>query len=80
MVYVWLGLCDVDVPVSPNVQDQFVGEFDEVSVKATASGAAPLVGLAVKLATGAGVTTVNVALLLVTALMTVPTESVTTTE
>ena len=53
-VYVWLGFCAVDVPPSPKLHDQDVGLPDEVSVKATASGAGPLVGDAVKLATGGG--------------------------
>ena len=52
VVYVWLGFRDVDVPVSPNVHAQLVGEFDEVSVKFTVNGATPLVGVAVKLAVG----------------------------
>jgi hypothetical protein len=39
---------------SPKVQERFVIAPVEASVKATDSGAAPLAGLLVKLATGAG--------------------------
>jgi hypothetical protein len=42
-----------DVP-SPRFQERLVTVPSEVSVKVTASGAVPLVLLAVKLATGAG--------------------------
>jgi hypothetical protein len=42
-----------DVAPSPKLQDQAVGLPEDVSVKATASGAGPLVGEALKLATGA---------------------------
>jgi len=53
-VYVCDGEREVDVPPSPKVQLQLVGEPALVSVKFTASGAVPLVGVAVKLAVGAG--------------------------
>ena len=43
----------VVVPLLSKSQAQLVGAFAEVSVKLTASGAAPLVGVAEKLATGA---------------------------
>ena len=46
------GLCAVDVPPSPNVHAQLVGCPVDVSVKATVSGAVPLVGDPVKFATG----------------------------
>jgi len=42
------------VPPSPNVHEWFVIDPVEVSVKVTFSGAAPLVGLAVKLELGEG--------------------------
>ena len=48
----WLGFCAVEVPPSPNVQDQEVGLPVDVSVKATVRGGAPEVGLPVKFATG----------------------------
>ena len=48
----WLGLCVVLVPPSPKFQDHAVGVPEDVSVKVTVSGAVPLVGFAVKLATG----------------------------
>jgi hypothetical protein len=47
------GEAAVDVPPSPKVQAQLVGEPLLVSVKLTASGAEPEVGVAVKLAVGA---------------------------
>jgi hypothetical protein len=46
------GEGDVDVPPSPKVQAQLVGEPLLVSVKFTVSGAVPEVGDAVKLAVG----------------------------
>ena len=48
----WLGFCAVDVVPSPKLHDQAVGLPDDKSVKLTVSGAAPVVGDAVKLATG----------------------------
>ena len=51
-VYVWLGFCTGRGLESPKVQDQEVGLPVEVSVKLTASGGAPLVGVPVKFATG----------------------------
>jgi hypothetical protein len=53
VLYVCDGFCAVDVPPSPNSQDHDVGEPVEVSVKLTGSGAVPVVGDAVKDATGA---------------------------
>jgi hypothetical protein len=41
-----------DVAPSPKLQDQAVGLPEDVSVKATVSGAGPLVGVALKLAAG----------------------------
>jgi hypothetical protein len=55
---VWLGLLDVLVPPSPNVHEWFVIVPVDASVKVTFSGAAPLVTLAVKLATGGAFVTV----------------------
>ena len=54
----WLGFREVEVfalpePGSPKFQLQEVGLPVEVSVKATGSGADPLVGVAVKDAAGA---------------------------
>ena len=43
----------VEVPPSPKVQAREVGELMDVSVNATVSGLVPVVGEAVKLATGA---------------------------
>jgi hypothetical protein len=60
LVKVWLGFFEVLLPPSPKLQDQLVGELVEVSVKFTARGAVPLVGLALKLATGPGAVTVIV--------------------
>ena len=40
---------------SPKFQSQDVGAFVDLSVKVTPSGAAPVTGVAVKFATGAGV-------------------------
>ena len=48
------GDCAVDVPPSPKVQAQLVGPPVLVSVKLTVSGTEPVVGVAVKLAVGAG--------------------------
>ena len=48
------------VPPSPNVQDQLVTGPVEPSVNETASGTVPLVGDAVKFATGIGGLTVIV--------------------
>ena len=53
MAWVWLGFWSVLVVPSPKFQDQLVGVPVEESVKFTASGAVPLLGLALKLATGA---------------------------
>ena len=53
VVNVCEGDGEVDVPPFPKVQAQLVGEPLLVSVKFTASGAVPLVGVAVKLAVGA---------------------------
>jgi hypothetical protein len=52
---VWEGFWAVEVVPSPKFHAQLVGAFVEESVKVTARGAAPLVGLAVKEATGATV-------------------------
>ena len=52
VVYVWLGFCAVEVYVSPKLQDHAVGEFVEESVKVTANGTAPIVGVPEKAATG----------------------------
>jgi hypothetical protein len=60
LLKVWLGFFTLLVPPSPKLQDQLVGELVEVSVKLTARGAVPLVGLALKPATGAGEVTVIV--------------------
>ena len=49
-MYVWLGLCDVLVPLSPKFHDQDVIDPVDVSVKLTGSGATPFIGFAVKLA------------------------------
>jgi hypothetical protein len=49
---------DALVPPSPNVHEWFVIVPVDASVKVTLSGAAPLVGLAVKSATGAAAVTV----------------------
>ena len=49
----WLGLCTVLVPPSPNVHDHAVGVFVEESVKFTVNGTAPIVGVPEKAATGA---------------------------
>ena len=46
------GCCAVDVPPSPKVHDQAVGDPVELSVKATVSGAMPAVGDPLKSATG----------------------------
>jgi uncharacterized protein (DUF58 family) len=54
-LYVCDGFRVVDVPPSPNSQAHDVGAPVEVSVKLTGSGAVPVVGDAVKEATGAGV-------------------------
>ncbi len=51
--YVCEGEREVDVPPSPKVQAQLVGEPLLVSVKFTTRGAVPVVGVAVKLAVGA---------------------------
>ena len=48
------GDCAVDVPPSSKVQAQLVGPPVLVSVKLTASGTESVVGVAVKLAVGAG--------------------------
>ena len=48
------------MPPSPKAQDQPVGEPVEESVKLTASGAWPLPGLVMKLATGGGLGVVTV--------------------
>jgi hypothetical protein len=50
---VWLGLWVVLVEPSPKLHDQLVTLPVEASVKVTARGAVPLVGLALNLATGA---------------------------
>src|ERR1017187_6363751 len=56
--YAYDGFSAVDVPPSPKVQIQVVGEFEDVSVKFTDNGAAPLAGYAVKFTTGGGMRTV----------------------
>jgi hypothetical protein len=55
---VWDGLWSVDVLPSPNVQYQDVGELVDASVNFTVSGADPVVGVPVKLATGAVATVI----------------------
>ena len=52
VLYVCEGFSDVLVPPSPKVQSRFVMLPVELSVKLTNNGAAPLVGDAVKPATG----------------------------
>ena len=47
-----MGFLEVDVPPSPNVQFQVVGELLETSVNVTVAGAVPLVGVPLKSATG----------------------------
>jgi hypothetical protein len=54
LVKVCDGFRTVEVPPSPKVHAQLVGVPVEVSVNWTASGAVPVVGDQVKLATGAG--------------------------
>ncbi len=49
----WLGFCTVEEVESPKVQDQAVGALVEESVKVTAKGAVPVVGVPEKFATGA---------------------------
>jgi hypothetical protein len=56
---VWLGFCWEEVPPSPKLHDQLVGLPEDVSVKATVSGAGPLVGEALKLAAGGATVTVT---------------------
>jgi hypothetical protein len=51
-LYVWFGFCWDEVPPSPKLHDQAVGLPEDVSVKATVSGAGPLVREALKLAAG----------------------------
>ncbi len=48
----WLGFCTVELFKSPKFQDQAVGVLVEVSVKDTARGGAPMVGVPEKFATG----------------------------
>ncbi len=67
---VWVGLCAVLVPPSPNFQAQAAMVPVEASVKATIKGAGPEVTSALKAATGGG-TTVTV-----TGAVTVPPEPV----
>ena len=53
--YVWLGFCEVLVPPSPKFQDQLVMEAlpaVDWSVKFTAKGACPDVGLPLNCAVG----------------------------
>ncbi len=52
----WVGLCSVLVLPSPKSQVRNVMLPAVVSVKATVRGAGPAVGLALKAATGGGVT------------------------
>ena len=51
--YLWEGFLSVDVLPSPKVHTHEVGELVDVSVNATVSGNFPVVGVPVKLATGA---------------------------
>jgi len=51
-VYVYDGFCTLLVSPSPKFQSHEVGELEDASVNWTTSGAAPDVGVAVKLATG----------------------------
>ena len=48
----WIGCCIVLLVPSPNVHSQLVGALAEVSLNVTLSGALPVVGEAVELATG----------------------------
>jgi hypothetical protein len=48
----WTGCCIVLLVPSPNVHSQLVGALAEVSLNVTLNGALPVVGEAVKLATG----------------------------
>ena len=50
--YVWIGLCTVDVPPSPNDHDHEVGEFDDKSMNWTLNGAVPVVRFETNDATG----------------------------
>ena len=49
----------VSVPPSPKSQDHAVGKLLEASVKLTAKGPAPLVGVPAKSATGAAAPSAN---------------------
>jgi hypothetical protein len=60
LVYVWLGFWALELVPSPKSQLQLVGLSVELSLKETASGALPLVGLALKSAVGAVVGTATV--------------------
>ncbi len=62
LAYWWDGFCSVLVPPSPNVQSQLVGLPVDWSVKLTVRGAQPELGVALKAATGLGLTTTAVLL------------------
>ncbi len=55
----WLGFCWDEVAPSPKLHDHAVGLPEELSVKATVSGADPFVGDTLKLATGGATDTVT---------------------
>jgi len=57
-VYVCTGCCVTALEPSPKFQVHCVGVLVEVSLNLTVKGTAPDVGVAVKLATGAGILTV----------------------
>ena len=59
MLYVWRGFCWDDAFPSPKLHDHAVGLPEDVSVNATASGAVPLVGEALKLAAGGAAVTLT---------------------
>jgi len=52
LIYSWLGFFRVEVPPSPNTQDQLTVFGDDLSVNWTVSEAFPDIGSAVKSATG----------------------------
>ncbi len=52
-LYVWLGLCSVDVAPSPNAHDQVATLPVDASVNATSRGPVPFVGAPLKTAVGA---------------------------
>ena len=52
LIYSWLGFFRVDVPPSPNTQDQLTAFGDDLSVNWTVRDAFPDIGSAIKSATG----------------------------